>query len=189
MKVLNKEQLSAWAVDIYKNACEHGWHDKPLSPEHYCGLIMTEIAEAVEADRKGRRSDDAEFKRALSSEAKGSDFSFTACYHDYVKGSIEEEFADVVIRLLDMSRGLYGNEMCWTDSYPLGKMYNSDKSFIENAWSFVRRVLNFGTMNISDSVAFMYVWSEHLGIDLDQHIEWKMMYNKIRPYKHGGKKY
>ena len=27
------------------------------------------------------------------------------------------------------------------------------------------------------------------GIDLWQHIEWKMKYNELRSYKHGGKKY
>lgn len=29
----------------------------------------------------------------------------------------------------------------------------------------------------------------HPDIDLDTHIKWKMKYNELRPYKHGGKKY
>lgn len=45
----------------YLTAKEHGWHDKELSDETYLMLIITEIAEAVQADRKagtptGRRS-------------------------------------------------------------------------------------------------------------------------------------
>ena len=36
----------------------------------------------------------------------------------------------------------------------------------------------------------MYAWAESLGIDnLDDHIRWKMKFNELRPYKHGGKKY
>lgn len=30
---------------------------------------------------------------------------------------------------------------------------------------------------------------DYFGIDLDTHIKWKMKYNELRPYKHGGKKY
>ena len=38
----------------YKTACEHGFHDKELSDEHYLCLIVGELMKAVEADRKGR---------------------------------------------------------------------------------------------------------------------------------------
>ena len=31
--------------------------------------------------------------------------------------------------------------------------------------------------------------ADQLGIDLEWHIEHKMKYNELRPYKHGGKKY
>ena len=41
----------------YKTAKAHGWHDKELSDETYLMLIITEIAEAVQADRKGIRPD------------------------------------------------------------------------------------------------------------------------------------
>lgn len=37
----------------YKTACEHGFHDKRLSNEHHLCLIISELMEAVEADRKG----------------------------------------------------------------------------------------------------------------------------------------
>ena len=66
---LDPERLSKVQHQIWNIATNHGWHEQSKSPEHWCGLIMTEIAEAVEADRNGRRSEDAEFKRALSFEA------------------------------------------------------------------------------------------------------------------------
>ena len=36
----------------YKNACEHGFHDQELSNEHCLCLVISELMEAVEADRK-----------------------------------------------------------------------------------------------------------------------------------------
>ena len=185
---MNTERLARLQNQIWDIATTKGWHDKPISPEHYMGLIMTEMAEAVEADRNGRRADLETFNYKMTT-LDGSDECFKEMYKRYIKGSIEEEFADVVIRILDMAQEIHGDKMQWTGSYPYGGCYREDRSFIENAWYFIREFLNCGYMNITDSVAYMYDWSEHLGIDLDKHIEWKMRYNKLRPYKHGGKKY
>ena len=188
-KFLDPERLAKLQHRIWDVATAHGWHEKPISTAQYCGLIMTEMAEAVEADRNGRRSMDAEFKSVLALETANKDSYFKACYKCYIKGSIEEEFADVVIRVLDMAQEVHGDKMRWLGYYPYGQVYQENESFIENAWYFIREVLNWGTMNISDCVSFMFDWAQHLGIDLWQHIEWKMKYNELRPYKHGGKKY
>lgn len=51
---MNTDKLSRLAKEIHDNATANGWHEEKRSPEHYLGLIMTEVAEAVEADRKNR---------------------------------------------------------------------------------------------------------------------------------------
>jgi NTP pyrophosphatase (non-canonical NTP hydrolase) len=194
---LDPEKLTEWQQKIWEIATAHGWHDKPLSPEHYCGLIMTEMAEAIEADRNGRRAYSDEFEKLLGPNyetslqlAPGvSRSNFEALYKNYIKGSIEEEFADVVIRLLDMAQEVHGDKMEWHGYYPYGQVYHVTKSFLENAWYFIREMLNWGYMNISDCVSFMFDWANHLDIDLNKHIAWKIKYNELRPYKHGGKKY
>ena len=38
----------------YQCACKHGFHDKEYSDKHWLMLIITEISEAVDADRKGK---------------------------------------------------------------------------------------------------------------------------------------
>jgi len=175
------EKLNRWAKEIHDNATAHGWHEEKHSPEHWLSLVMCEVAEAVEADRKG----------LLYSKAKvcyATDSYFYDWYNQNVKGFGEEEFADIVIRLLDMAYELYGAD----DNlflYGRHSLFRDNKSFVEHAWYFVHKVLNSGTMNVTESVIYVYCWAEHLGIDLDQHIEWKMKYNESRPYKHGGKKY
>lgn len=175
----NAEKLTKWSKEIHENAVAHGWHEEKHSPEHYLGLIMTEVAEAVEADRKDRRS------KAKVCYATGR--LFADWYNGNVKNSVEEEFADIVIRLLDMAYDLYGaDNLFW---FGHQSSFRDNKSFIEHAWYFVHDVLNSGMMNVTESVFYVYCWAEHLDIDLDQHIEWKMRYNSIRDYKHGGKKY
>lgn len=185
---LDPERLAKLQQRIWDVATAHGWHEKPIPTAQYCGLIMTEMAEAIEADRNGRRADMESFNERMSN-LDGSDECFKEMYKRYIKGSIEEEFADIVIRVLDMAQEVHGDRMRWLGYYPWGQVYHEDKSFIENAWYFIREILNWGTMNISDSVSFMFDWAQDLGIDLWQHIEWKMKYNELRPYKHGGKKY
>lgn len=185
---LDPERLAKLQQRIWEIATAHGWHEQPIPTAQYCGLIMTEMAEAIEADRNGRRADMESFNERMSS-LDGSDECFKEMYKRYIKGSIEEEFADVVIRVLDMAQEVHGDKMRWLGYYPYGQVYQENESFIENAWYFIREVLNWGMMNISDSVSFMFDWAQDLGIDLWQHIEWKMKYNELRPYKHGGKKY
>lgn len=185
---LDPERLAKLQQRIWDVATAHGWHEQPISTSQYCGLIMTEMAKAIEADRNGRRADMESFNERMSN-LDGSDECFKEMYKRYIKGTIEEKFADVVIRVLDMAQEVHGDKMRWLGYYPYGQVYHEKDSFIENAWYFIREVLNWGTMNISDCVSFMFDWAQDLGIDLWQHIEWKMKYNELRPYKHGGKKY
>ncbi len=193
---LDAQKLKGVQQLVFEIATKHGWHEKPIPLTQYLGLIMTEIAEAVEADRNGRYADVETFNKRMAF----VDRCFAHCntihklcfkymYKRYIKGSIEEEFADVVIRLLDMAQGLYGEYMKWSCTYPNIYEYNESDSFIETAWYFVRGTLNNEMVSISNSVAYMFAWAEHLGIDLWQQIELKIQYNDLRPYKHGGKKY
>lgn len=194
---LDPERLSKVQHQIWNIATNHGWHEQPKSPEHWCGLIMTEMAEAVEADRNNRRANTKRMAEIIEFQAKSDEGLsydwyekwYQLYYKEYIKGSIEEEFADVVIRILDMTQEIYGERINWIGDYPCGEVFHEEKSFIENAWCFIRRVLAWDTIDISDSVSFMFDWAHHLDIDLWQHIEWKIKYNELRPYKHGGKKY
>lgn len=51
---MNNINLNTLRDRAYKTACEHGFHDKELSNEHWLCLVISELMEAVEADRKGR---------------------------------------------------------------------------------------------------------------------------------------
>ena len=182
--MIDAEKLTKWSKEIYENAVAHGWHEEKHSSEHYLGLVMTEVAEAVEADRKNKRANTYLMRER---EAQKTPW-WKSNYEQWVKGSIEEEFADIVIRLLDMAVELHGDDFVW--KFPKGWIRpNKNLSVCENAWIFVRYSLNTSIFHIVGSICFVHEWAEHLGIDLDTHIELKMRYNATREYKHGNKKY
>ena len=49
----------------YKTACEHGFHDTELSNEHLICLVISELMEAVEADRRGKQLNVMQFERGI----------------------------------------------------------------------------------------------------------------------------
>lgn len=50
----------------YKTACEHGVHDQELSNNHFLCLVISELMEAVEADRKGRRANVDRYNKKIA---------------------------------------------------------------------------------------------------------------------------
>lgn len=49
-------ELNELRDKAYRNAVVHGWHEESLSNEHFLCLVMSELMEAVNADRKGKRA-------------------------------------------------------------------------------------------------------------------------------------
>lgn len=45
----------------YKNAVAHGWHGEDKSHCHWLCLVISELMEAVEADRKGKKANKSRF--------------------------------------------------------------------------------------------------------------------------------
>lgn len=185
--LIDSGKLNRWSKEIYACAEAHGFkHDKPNN-QFFLGMILTEIAELIEADRNGRRADMESYNERMSNLA-GSDECFKEMYKRYIKGSIEEEFADVVIRILDLARWCHGDNMVWSLHFPV-RIPPYATNVPSRAWHFVKNVLSWGQLNLSDSVNYMYQWASSMGIDLDTHVEWKMKYNEFREYRHGDKKY
>ena len=49
--------LNELKYKAYHCAVTHGWHEDNLSDEHFLCLVISELMEAVEADRKGSHAD------------------------------------------------------------------------------------------------------------------------------------
>lgn len=72
-------------------------------------LIVTELGEACEADRKNRHADYYEFVRALErigelTKQSGADpeRAFKAAFEVHIKDTFEDEIADAFLRLMDL---------------------------------------------------------------------------------------
>ncbi len=166
----------------YKTACEHGWHDEDWSDEHLLCLIVCELMEAVEADRKGKKSHIMQFERGISYPKNDFKQVFDFC----IKGSVEEELADVCIRLLDLS-GLRGINLDSSINYTY---FFNGSSFTEMVYDIVTYITNidypFGD-RVYHAISQILSLADILNIDLLWFIEQKMKYNEMREYKHGCK--
>lgn len=93
---------------IYKNAVEKGFHTKEKLNNIYAVparimLIVSELAEAMEADRLDMRSRPKAAKQVM--ELK-SDAAFKAAFEMYIKDTVEDELADAAIRIFDLAEVL-----------------------------------------------------------------------------------
>lgn len=125
------EQKIKQAYEMAKN---NGFWDTERNVPEMLMLVVSEVAEALEALRKDQRADPFIAEISYNDLEHLNDQSkelWKKSFEDSIKSTFEDEIADVAIRLFDLCGGL--------------------------------------------------------GIDLEKHIEMKMKYNSMRPYKHGKK--
>ena len=193
---MNNEQLNALKERAYKTAVAHGFHEEVRPDAYYLGLVMSEMGEAINADRRGWHADTKGFEEKVAAE---KDFLFDENFVRYIKDTVEDEIADIVIRLLDFAglrkyrlsiigssfiasisivsmfakKGLPGTlfTLCGALSDAL------DENHAAPAACVIINIINdyFETMTGSDK-------------DLWWFVEKKMAYNELRP-KLNGKKY
>ncbi|MFW5513499.1 MAG: hypothetical protein ACOCOY_06335 [Prevotella sp.] len=94
---MNTEELNALKDRAYKTAVAHGFHEEEKPDAYWLGLVMSEMGEAINADRKGLHADAVLFNDDLSK------MSFKDSFEAHIKDSVEDEIADIIIRLLDFS--------------------------------------------------------------------------------------
>lgn len=116
--------LNNAADTIYSIAKNKGFWDGERQKGTLLMLVVSELAEALEADREDKYADLQQFQQIENSEQN----EFNSNFETYIKNTFEDELADAMIRILDIC----------------------------------------GSM----------------GIDLEEHINLKLKYNKQRGYKH-----
>lgn len=101
---MNTEELNALKDKAYKCAVEHSFHEEEKPDAYWLGLVMSEAGEAINADRKGLQADAVLFNDDLAK------MPFKDSFERHIKDRVEDEIADIVIRLLDFA-GLKGYEL------------------------------------------------------------------------------
>lgn len=173
------EEIMELRDQALSNAKSHGFHDCNHSNEHYKCLIMSELMESVEADRHDRHANLGGF---YESEATHPDF--VERFEGYIKDTVEDELADTVIRFLDLCglRGGYVGKIDWDN---ICRLEFTGMTFTETAWVIACTLC--GPFDINVLLGVLFVWADHLGFDLMEHIRLKMEYNRTRETLHGKK--
>lgn len=182
--------LNELRIRAYEIACEHGWHEEEQSDEELLMLVITEIAEAVNADRRNHHADVEAFKKYEDS------LDFMQNFERQIKNTVEDELADVVIRSLDLA-GLHSIDL--SDAMSLIDKLTSvkckketDGTFVELMFELVK-IISPEDIELNIKVNAILLCVVELcrakNIDIDWHVEQKMRYNELRPYRHGGKAY
>ena len=193
--IMDNINLNKWRDRAYKTACDHGLHDKELSNEHCLCLVISELMEAVEADRKGKRADRESFKSSYENEEPHDDANFKCCFEKYIKDTLPDELSDAVIRLLDL---------CGLRKIDIGDFLDeiiSEEAKRYNGETFTESIYAISTIPIRCEYEYDFLFNEqvngmllgiiglakYLNIDLFWHVEQKMRYNELRENKHGKK--
>lgn len=196
---IEAKQINEWVKKAYDNAVKHGWHEEEKSNAHWLMMMVcTEVAEAVQADRKGNYMDDLDkegLKTVLANDHGGS--LFNKYYSDTIEGKVESELADICIRVFDLMGVCDVEAKDGFSTFDSEVKYAKEHSFTENAIIMVTRTIVSCNLNSYISVkaemksilSSVFEWAEALGIDLVQHINLKMRYNESREYHHGNKLY
>lgn len=172
----------------YQIALDNGWHEKNLSDEHWLCLVISELMEAVEADRIGKYANKDQFSYYMKMKDRPED-EFYHAFSFSIKDTVEDELGDAVIRLLDY---------CGTINFVIDDSCSNSDAIEDFSQLFKKLTFTESIFHIVESisrfeiqVAFLKIFGfcEQKGIDIFWHIDHKMEYNKLRGYHHGGKKY
>ena len=181
------ETLTTLRDKAYNDAKEKGFHDKEYSDEHWLMLIVCEIAEAVEADRRGEHANMNAYETNIRCGEK-PDVAF--CRH--IKDTVEDELADVCIRVLDFmglkSFDVKENIDKWADY--AANAYKGNESFCEIMFALASCLLNRRHLGYCDALTdtilvMIFAYCKLNNIDILRHIQLKMEYNRTRPRLHG----
>ena len=191
MTKINEIDFYALQNEAYRCACYHGFHEKKMSDETYLMLVITELSEAVEADRRGKRANIEKSKIDRLLEPKRlieDELPFIRSFERNIKDTIEDELADAVIRLLDLA-----GVNCMHISIPSLEIdHESEINITDMIYYIISEYIAnksiYLPVKISYSIAYIFAISETiLNVDLMQFINLKMSYNRLRPYLHNKK--
>lgn len=99
------EGINKSAQIIFQNNKEKGFWDKKRNVGELLMLVTSELSEALEAHRKGKFANIEKFDESLIS-LKKDENAYSEHFKMWMKDTFEDEIADAIIRLLDLSAGL-----------------------------------------------------------------------------------
>lgn len=185
--------LNKLAKEIHENAKAHGWYDEEHSREHYLMLVITELSEAIEADRKGENANVDRFNEWMNRPMYLAQYTevdrLKDAFERFIKGTIDEELADACIRLLDFAGAIDEDLKEVDEEYVdyIADYFAKIKEFTQQIYHIIYDDLT--SYRLWKTLMSIFALCKVRNIDIEWFIQQKMKYNKLRPYKHGNKQY
>ena len=186
--MISKEKVQELIKRAYSIAATHGFHEVDRSNAHFMMLVVSEIGEMVEADRKSRRA-------FVGDKLSISDETFAEWFESNVKDTLEDELADVVIRICDFLgtrhiEPLILEETSTSDDW--AKLWGKD-SINEQCYGLTKIITRIDEDTSTDdisrllgaSLTWCFDFADFHKFDLLWHVEQKMRYNETRSIRHG----
>lgn len=182
---LDLNKLKIKALDI---ATKKGWNNGNSS-KHYICLVISELMEAVEADRKNRHANLGMFYTYINPDfCKHGRFDsesfrrevYKYGFETYIKDTVEDELADAFIRLLHLA-GLY--KVDFGRCGMVTPYYTSNHNcFTEWVYDVVKDLVDYHNESeiILNGLANIFGYCLYNKIDLERHVIEKMKYNELR---------
>ena len=158
----------------YKIAAENGFLEEEYSDKFWLTMIISELFEAIDADRNNRR---ANWLFYTQSGAKG--VPLKTRYDVYISGTLEDELADACIRIFT-----YAEATGRTAKFCRVKL-NESQNIPEYVYDIMKSLTHGGSLTYA--LSRINSLCEKKGIDIDWFMRQKMNYNELRGYKHGKK--
>lgn len=166
------------------------WEDSDAvyKKDELLALVISELSEAIEADRKRRVAQRPLFFKAVTLEGVEWETAFV----EHIKDSMEDELADAFIRLLDYAGGFSLRPNKIDDSYN-EEIYNINHHklvrFSQSVFFIMKDVMDIRFMpfpgrKLGEALGKLKHLADQIGCDLDWHIDQKLKYNAGRPFKH-----
>lgn len=187
---LTLKELSNSIGEMNRNK---GFWDNPMTVHVRKLLIISEIAEALEADRNNKKFEDT-FEDLF-----GNGFDVDL-FKQKVKDTPGDEIADAFIRLMDCIGNDPNNFVINNAEFDKESIGNLRKYSLEckkEANNNNKTMgFDFGTWlyilttcitedAYDDFIGIIFAGAYNFNIDLTNHINYKLLYNATRPYKHG----
>ncbi len=151
-------------------------------------LIVSELGEALEAHRNNRFADWYHRMKFLDYKM----YPELECFERCIKNTLEDEIADVFIRLFDLCGYLNINAPTFEEvleKHPITFYSDNVGDMLYRITQIICKIRNFEGQKtreyfIMHAVAHLWDICKTLNIPIEKHIQAKMEYNKTRPHKH-----
>lgn len=183
-----------FAKEVHQVAVEHGWWEKRPSFADMVVMFHSELSEAVEEYRNGRPMVYCEGMNSNAAcwEEPCGGMECLRNFQDRKPEGVAVELADCILRILD-TLAEAGVDIDAEITYPVtgdGIIEIIARSHRNISEAYATRVAYDGQDGYSclvRCVGDIMGWAIGSGVDMEAILRAKHEYNKIRPYRHGGK--